>query len=128
MIKQRGFTLVEVLLLIIVSGLLANTIFLTLTNAARKTPQFLQHTIAGQAARQCMEYFIGQRRLQWGNGYTSISCPSTAVPAACTAPAGYTLSVNIACTTINTDTNYKTITVTVTGNGNATYTSQIASY
>lgn len=126
--QQRGFTLIEVIVLIVVSGLLANTIFLALTTAVQKTPQFLNHTIAGQTARQCIEWYLGQRRLQWGGGYESVACPSSTVPAFCTAPSGFTLAVNVACTTINSDASYKTITVTVSGKGNASYTTMIADY
>lgn len=128
MIKQTGFTLIEVLVLIIVSSLLATTILLSLATATNKMPKQLQNTIALQTARQCMEWFIGQRRLQFGNGYLSVTCPSSTVPAFCTSPSGYTLAVNISCTTINSDANYKTITITVTGKGNATLSALIANY
>ncbi len=128
MMRQRGFTLIEVLLVIIVSAILASTLFLAISTAELKTPQLLQNTIAGQTARNCIEWFIGQRRLQYANGYTSITCPSTSVPAFCTKPSGFSLAVNITCTTINGDANYKTIAVTVSGNGNASYSTMIANY
>ncbi len=126
--RQKGFTLIEVLILIIVAGITGSAIVLALSTALRSTPQFLQHGIAGQTARNCIEWFIGQRRLILGDGYTSITCPSSTVPAFCTAPSGFTLAVNVACTTINSDANYKTITVTVSGSGAATYSTMIADY
>ncbi len=126
--KQVGFTLIEVLLLIIVSSILAMTILLSLQTATKNMPNQLYNMTATQTAKLCLEWFVGQRRLQWGNGYLSVTCPSTAVPFTCVAPSGYTLSVDIACTTINSDANYKTITITVTGSGNATLSALIANY
>ena len=123
--KITGFTLIEVLILLVVSSLLASTILLTIGTAAQKMPGLSQNTIALQSARKCIEWFIGQRRL---NGYSSVTFPSSTVPTFCTKPSGYTLTVNIVCTTINTDANYKTITVTVGGLGNAALSTLIASY
>lgn len=125
MTKQDGFTLIEVIIFIVVTSLLATTILLAFSNSLSKGPTFLQNMIATQTGRKCMEWYIGQR---WLNGYNSISCPSTTVPSFCTAPTGYTLSVNVSCTTINSDANYKTITVTVTGKGNVDLTTLVANY
>lgn len=123
--KQQGFTLIEILLLIVVTGILGSTIMLSLNMAAQKTPVLFNYVIAEQTVRQCAEWYLGQRRL---NGFNSITCPSTTVPSFCTKPAGYTLAVNVACTTINTDTDYKTITVTVGGAGSASLSVLIADY
>lgn len=125
MARQEGFTLIEILLLIIVLGLLGSTMVLTLRNTMQQTPKVFNNLIALQTAKQCMEWFTGQRQL---NGFTSITCPSTTVPSFCSAPSGYSLSVSITCTTINSDSNYKTLTVTVSGNGNATLSTLFASY
>jgi len=122
--KQQGFTLIEMILFIVVTAILANTIILVL-NTSLKTPAIMQNTIAKQTAQQCIEWFIGQRHL---NGYSSIACPSSTIPTFCSSPSGYTLSVNIQCTTVNSDANYKTITVSVTGNGNASLATLIANY
>jgi type II secretory pathway pseudopilin PulG len=124
--NQQGFTLIELVLFIIVTGLLANTILLSIVTAGQKTPVAQQNNSAAQTARRCMEWFIGQRRLL---GYSIFSCPSTSVPAFCAAPTGYTVAVNITCApTINSDSNYKTIAITVSGNGNATLTAIVADY
>lgn len=126
--RQLGFTLIEVILIMIVLAIMANVIMLASITAARTTPSLLKDTIATQTARQCIEWYIGQRRLQLGDGYTTITCPSTTVPAFCTAPSGYTVSVNVVCTTINSDANYKTITVTVSGEASASLSTLIAEY
>jgi type II secretory pathway pseudopilin PulG len=123
--NDTGFTLIEILILLVVLGILGSTMVLTLMNTVQKTPLMLTDAVALQTARQCMEWFTGQRQL---NGYTSFSCPSSAVPSFCTSPSGYTLSVSLTCTTISGDANYQTLTVTVSGNGNATLSTLFASY
>lgn len=125
MIKHAGFTLIEMLLLIVVVGLLGNTILLTLVPASQGTPLLINGTVAAQTATRCMEWFSGQRLL---NGYDSVPCPSSSVPSFCSVPSGYTISVDVACTTLNSDAAYKTVTVTVGGNGSATLSTLLADY
>ena len=119
----RGFTIIELLIFIVVTGLLASVGGLALRMVATSIPAGHGSLVALETARQCMEYFSGQNAR---NGYASITCPSSTVPSYCTVPTGYTLAVNITCTTISGDTNYKTIQVSVGGNGNATLTLLIA--
>lgn len=119
--QQQGFTLIEVIVLIIVTGLLGSTLLLGARTALIKTPDIHQQWRAMQTAQQCMEWFLGKKRL---NGYDSITCPSTSTPSACSAPAGFTVSTSITCTTWNNDA-YKTITITVSGLANAALSMQI---
>jgi type II secretory pathway pseudopilin PulG len=123
--KLHGFTLIEIIVFIVVISLMVNALFIAYSTSLSKMPHLSETIIARQTAKKCMEWFIGQRRL---NGYNSLSCPSTSVPTFCTTPSGYNLSVNISCTTLNNDANYQTITVTVSGKGNAKQTTLIANY
>jgi prepilin-type N-terminal cleavage/methylation domain-containing protein len=128
MIRQQGFTLIEVLILIIVLGMLANTVLIGLNTVGVKMPLVLANNINEQTAKQCIEYFLGQRRLL---GYSAFSCPSSTVPGLCSSnlATGQSLTVSITCTTINTDTNYMTITATASGSGSiATLSTLVASY
>lgn len=122
--KQKGFTLIELVMFIVITSILASAILLSFVTAMSKTPHILQNTIAMQTAKQCMEWFIGQRRV---NGYSSIACNST-VPTFCTTPTGYTLTSSCSTTTIGGDSNYETITVTVSGLGDAVLDLLIANY
>ena len=115
---QRGFTLIEIIVLIVVTGLLANVILLATLTTMKNTPTISTAEINLQKATACMEWFYGQRQL---NGYSSISCPSSTVPAFCASG----VTVNITCLTINTDANYQQITVT---SGNTSLTGIIANY
>lgn len=123
--SDHGFTLIEILVFIVVSSLLMTTILLSSFNGLRRAPTVHHQWVALQTARSCTEWFLNQRRLL---GYATISCPSTSVPAACTAPAGYTVGVSVQCSTWNTDSNYKTITVNVTGLASASLSTAIGSY
>lgn len=121
--KAQGFTVIEFLLFLIITGLFASAGIYALKAASSTTITGHGTLVAVETAQQCIEYLAGQSS---ENGFASIACPSTAVPSFCTAPSGYSISVNVACTTLSSDSNYKTITVTVGGNGNATLTLLIA--
>lgn len=122
---QRGFTLIELLAFIVVSSLLMSVMFLGARTTLLNTPTVHNQWVAMQTARQCMEWFLDQRRL---NGYTTFSCPSTPSASACSAPAGFSVDNSVSCTTWNSDANYKTIIVTVSGLANATLSTQIGDY
>lgn len=123
MIKIRGFTLVELLLFITVTAILASTILLSSSTLLRNTPSLQSSLGASIVASQALEYYIGLRRTL---GYSAITCPSTTLPPYAPAISGYTLSINIVCTTINSDANYKTITAIAKGIGNNTGSASVS--
>lgn len=129
MMKQAGFTLIELVLFIIITSILASAILLAYVDALGKSPIILQNTIATETARQCAEWYLGYRRL---NGYTGISganCTNPlTLPGICTVPSGYTLTGTCVATTVRGDANYETITFTVGGAGSAVLTLLLASY
>ena len=122
---ESGFTLIEIVLLIVVVGMLSGTIVSMLLPIAKGTPAIIKNSAAAQSARQCMEWFIGQRNL---NGYSSVPCPSSSVPTFCQAASGFSIAAQINCTTISGDSGYKTVTITVSGAGDATLTTLLADY
>jgi type II secretory pathway pseudopilin PulG len=122
---QSGFTLIEVLVFIIVTSMVMSTLLLGANTALRQSPTIHQQWVALQTSKECMEWFLNQRRL---NGYTALTCPSTPSAATCTAPAGFTVTNAISCTTWNSDSNFKTITVSVTGAASASLSTQIGNY
>lgn len=124
-LRAAGFSFIEVLVFIIVSSLLMSVILLGANTALRQSPAVHQQWVAMQAAQQCMEWFINQRN---SNGYSSLTCPSTPAPTACSAPTGFSVSASIACTTWNSDANYKTITVSVSGLASVSLSTQIGNY
>lgn len=123
--KSAGFMLIEVIVFIIVTSLIMSTILLSAITALRSAPAAHQQLIALQTAKRCMEWFIDQRRL---NGYPALTCPSAPAPSACAAPSGFSVTTAIACTTWNSDTNYKTIKVSVSGLASLSLSAQIGEY
>ena len=121
----KGFTLIEVLVFIIVTSLLISVLLLGSTAALTKEPEVQKQWKAMQVARQCMEWFLSQRRL---NSYSTWSCPSTPSAALCPSTSEFSVTTSISCTTWNSDTHYKTITVTVSGSANASLSAQIGDY
>lgn len=122
---EMGFTLIELILFIIITGILASTILLSSVTALSKNPRIHSQYIAAVTAERCLEWIIGQRRL---NGYSALTCPSSSTPSFCTAPSGFTISTDITCTTLNTDAAFKTVTITVDGPGSIVTTTLLADY
>ncbi len=120
--SASGFTFIEIIVFIIVSSLLMSTFLLSARTALLAAPATHYQWVAMETARQCMEWFLGQRRF---NGYTTLTCPSTPTATACAVPSGFSISTSVACTTWNSDSNYKTITVSVTGLATASLSVQV---
>jgi len=123
--KEKGLTLIELIIFIVITALVAVSVFAGLNAAITLSPTAKAQTVAAQAASRCMEWYLGQRYM---NGFTAITCPSTTIPSFCSVPSGYSITSNVACTTIGSDPNYKTITVTVTGQASASLSLLIADY
>ena len=111
-----GFTLIEVIIFITIMALIGITILISMNTVLRGVSTPRQQVIALQTAKQCAEWYFSQRLL---NGFTaaSLTCPSNTVPSFCAAPAGYSISTTVSCTTLYGDTspNYKTVTINVSG-------------
>lgn len=120
-----AFTLIELIVFIMISGLIMKVITMGATTSLANTPNIHNLWVAQQTARECMEWFLSQRQL---NGYSVITCPSTPTVSNCTAPTGFTVTNSVVCTTWNSDTTYKTITVTVGGLAAASVSYQIGKY
>ena len=123
--SQRGVSLVEVVVFIVVVGVLAAGLFSALSNSLRGTPQAGQTDSATEMAQQRMELILAQRRAV---GFLNFVDPCPAAGAAiCNGPLGYSAApANI--TSWNGDANYKVITVTVTGPFTVTATALVANY
>lgn len=122
--KLTGFTLFELIMFIMITAIIASGIVLSFMNTLKNAPSVMQQTIATQTAKQCAEWFLGQRNL---NGYSSVNCVSN-VPSFCSAPAGYNIAITCAVTTISGDNNYKTFTIRVSGQADASLSLLLANY
>jgi type II secretory pathway pseudopilin PulG len=122
-----GFSLVELIVFIVVIGITIPSIVSVLSLVLKNTNKIQQQSSAIQSANQCLEWFLNTRYKQ---NFAAIVCPSSSVPAFCSVPNGYTISVNVTCLTKYGDliSNYKQITVSVNGLGNATNSLIVANY
>jgi prepilin-type N-terminal cleavage/methylation domain-containing protein len=119
---QRGFTLTELIVVIVVTGFAGTALLqlFSLTRAGAPTPA--QITLADQLAQERMELILGTRHTL---GYASIVDPCVSgTPTPCSNVSGYTVTSDgvptrtnpILSWSVDTDTNhFRRVTVTVTG-------------
>ena len=120
--RHRGFTYIELIVFIVVTGIIASSILLAATTTLRFSAFPQREIVATQTAAKCIEWFFGQRNM---NGFSSVACGTT-VPTFCNSglPTGYSIATNVDCTVAN----YKTINVTVSGSGDAKLSIQLVDY
>ena len=118
-----GFSLIELVIFIVVIGITLPSIVTMLTIVLNNTNAVQQQSPAIESVSQCLEWYLNK-------SYLAITCPSSSVPAFCSAPSGYSIVVNVTCLTKYGDaaSNYKQITVTVNGLGKATNSLIMANY
>ena len=124
--KKAGFTLIEVLMFIIVSGLLFDTLMMGGNLVLQNSSNLHKNLVAIETAQRCMEYFVQQIRASGNSPY--YPCGQTITASQCYAPTGYTVSAYVSCTTWNADSNYSTLTVTVSGTSSAVLSFQFANF
>jgi type II secretory pathway pseudopilin PulG len=120
-----GFTLIELVIFVVITSIIASTIFIAEKTSLIGSPSATKQIAANMLAQQCMEKLLGSRRLK---GYNTLSCPSSPSGTLCSTSGGYTVTANVTCTTLNGNSNFKTITVTVSGNATAKLQTLIANY
>lgn len=121
---MRGFSLIELVIFIVLVSIMGVALLASFSVTTRSTPDAGQVTQATQLAQERMELILAQRRAA---GFAAFTDPCPGPPAACTPPAGYTVTAAIA-PNWNGDTNYRVITVTVGGTMAATATALVANY
>lgn len=116
--RVRGFTLIEIIIFIVITGILATGLAAVFSTTMRGAAAPGQLTQATQIAQERMELILGQRRAV---GFAAFTDPCPASPLCAPAPPGYAVNVVIA-PDWGGDINYRVITVTVTGPTGATLT------
>lgn len=131
--KLHGFTLVELLMFIIITSILASTILISSQIALQEIPGTHNNLLGRNIAMACIEGFVAERRtLGFNNAKLAVASPVAPanMPVTCTTgiPAGYTVTANITAATLNADTNYKTIQVVISGLSSMSISTIIADY
>lgn len=123
---NKGFSLIELIVFIVVIGIVVVAMVIPLNLAAEKSANPMYITIAYELAQERMELILGQRYLF---GYANFvdPCTNATKPTICTLPTGY----SIAQPTISTLGTNKIITVSVTGpvtGSSVTLKTQVGNY
>ena len=115
--RQSGFTMTELIVVIVVIGLSAAAVLRALPLGRAGAPTAAQITVAEQLAQERMELILGTRQTL---GYLLIGDPCPGVQKPCSAVTGYTLTVTgvspVVSWSVDANTNhFKVVTVSVTG-------------
>jgi len=116
--SPRGFSLIEMIIFIVITGIAVSTLVMTLQTILQKSPQTNIQTIAIGLAKERMDLILGQKQAQ---GFTNFidPCGVGSPPSYCPFT-GYNISSVITPVVISGDSNYKTIIVTVQNSSNVT--------
>jgi type II secretory pathway pseudopilin PulG len=124
--RNGGFSLIEAIVFIVVLAVLLASLAVSFNSSLRLSPGAGQIDIAAELAQQRMELILAQHRAA---GYAGMADPCPG-PAACTPPAGYTVTSSMAAGFAGDPSNFKVVTVTVTGpgTGSAVVSALVANY
>ena len=111
---SRGFSLIEAVVFIVVVGLMMAALAVAFGGPLRTSGQAGELDRLAELTQQRLELILAQRRAAGFDAFTDPCVPGPG-PAACTIPAGYTVTSSIAAGWGGDPASYKVITVSVTG-------------
>ena len=126
---QNGFSLVELIVFIVIIGIIASSLLLSLQSVLDSSHTPTQILKANRLAEARMDLILQYRRLLGVAGLTD-PCSGGTPPAACTLSSTYATNNNltVASSISTVDRQHKLITVTVNGAGYAELQAQVANY
>lgn len=122
--SSRGFSLIETIVFIVVVGLMMAALAVAFGGPLRTSPRAGELDLMAELTQQRMELILAQRRAAGFAAFADPCVPGPG-PAACTAPAGYTVSASIAAGWGATPASYKVVTVSVVGPASSITTSSL---
>ena len=131
--RQRGFTLIELVVFIVVMAILSTALTSVFANTLKGSPRASAVAKVAELAQERMELILAKRgQVSFSTFTSTVFDPCTSVPASTQAPcagvpAGYTVTSSLQ-TDWNGDTNYKVVTVTVMKSGSYNIQYLVASY
>ena len=111
---SRGFSLIEAIIFIVVVGLMVAALAVAFGATLRRAPEAGELDRMAELTQQRMELILAQRRSAGFAAFADPCVPGPG-PAACSIPAGYTLSSSIATGWGGNPTSYKVVTVSASG-------------
>lgn len=126
-LRSAGFSLVEAIVFIVVLGVLLAALVTAFSSSLRTSPTAGQIDLATELVQQRLELIAAQHRAA---GFAAMAdpCVPGPGPAACSPPAGYTVTSSIAAGFGGDPVNYKVVTVDVTGPWSASGSVLVANY
>jgi prepilin-type N-terminal cleavage/methylation domain-containing protein len=114
----RGFSLIEMIVFIVITGIAVTTLAITLQTVLQKSPLSNIQTTAIGLAQERMDLILGQKQEK---GFTNFfdPCKVASPPSYCLFT-GYNIDSTISTTTISGDSNYKIISVIITNSSGTT--------
>ena len=129
MFQQKGISLIELIVFILVMGLIVTTILIGMDRVLTGVGIPRAVETASQLSLARMDIILAARE---STGFESLvdPCSSAAPPEVCTALSQFaqTEGININTTIANDGSNYKLITVAASGKASATLQSRVAHY
>lgn len=119
----RGFSLIEAIIFIVVTGVMVAALAVAFGGTLRSSPQAGVLDRLAELTQQRMELILAQRRAAGFAAFADPCVPGPG-PAACTVPAGYTVTSSIAGGWTD-PANFKVVTVAVTGGSSTVSTSAL---
>jgi type II secretory pathway pseudopilin PulG len=110
----HGFSLIEAIVFIVVIGLMAAALAVSFAGPLRGSPRAGELDLLAELTQQRMELILAQRRAAGFAAFADPCVPGPG-PAACTAPAGYTVTSSIATGWGGDPASYKVVTVSAVG-------------
>lgn len=111
--RARGFSLIEAIVFIVVTGVMAAALAVAFGGTLRGSPQAGELDRMAELTQQRMELILAQRRAAGFAAFADPCAPGPG-PAACAVPGGYTVTAGIAPGWTD-PANFKVVTVSVTG-------------
>lgn len=115
--NTRGFSLIELIIFIVVTGIALSGVFLAFSTALTNGVSINQQGVANALANARMNIIMGQFNIDGFDDFIDI-CSVGSPPAVCSSVSGYTTTSSIVDFTFASDANFKLITVTVIGPNN----------
>lgn len=125
--RQQGYSLIELIIFIIILGLIAGTLLVSMNQSLQKSPVISRVATALDLAQQRMDVILGQKQLVGFTSFSDVCLTSAALPF-CVSDPDYVISSAVSVGFGINTVDYKVVTVDVSGAASVTLTGLITNY